>query len=106
MAVRRQLVADYLNSVPLAAIAGHGEVNGIGDGLWAVYGADFHEVNRLLGDGYGSNDGSRARAYKQILSLLIAQRRPAFYLVTNRDPRVDEQLPAHTRKGESSLPIA
>jgi membrane peptidoglycan carboxypeptidase len=83
--VRRQLVVDYLNSVPLAAIAGHGEVNGIGDGLWAVYGADFHEVNELLGDGQGSNDGSRARAYKQVLSLLIAQRRPAFYLVTNRD---------------------
>ena len=85
MVVRHQLVIDYLNSVPLAAIAGYGEVNGIGDGLWAVYGADFHEVNRLLGDGYGSNDGERARAYKQILSLLIAQRRPTYYLVTNRD---------------------
>jgi len=83
--VRHQLLVDYLNSVPLAAIAGHGEVNGIGDGLWAVYGADFHKVNELLGDGQGSNDGSRPRAYKQILSLLIAQRRPAFYLVTNRD---------------------
>ena len=84
-AVRRQLVIDYLNSVPLAAIAGHGEVNGIGDGLWAVYGADFHEVNRLLGYGYGANDGARAMAYKQVLSLLIAQRRPTFYLVTSRD---------------------
>ncbi len=83
--VRHQLVVDYLNSVPLAAIAGHGEVNGIGDGLWAEYGTDFHVVNRLLGDGYGSNDGERARAYKQVLSLLIAQRRPTFYLVTNRD---------------------
>jgi membrane peptidoglycan carboxypeptidase len=83
--VRHQLVIDYLNSVPLAAIAGYGEVNGIGDGLWAVYGVDFHQVNKLLGDGYGSSDAERARAYKQILSLLIAQRRPAFYLVTNRD---------------------
>lgn len=84
-AVRHQLVVDYLNSVPLAAIAGHGEVNGVGDGLWAVYGADFHQINGLLGEGQGSNDGERARAYKEILSLLIAQRRPAFYLVTNRD---------------------
>ena len=53
--------------------------------MWAVYGTDFHEVNKLLGDGYGSNDAEKARAYKQILSLLIAQRRPSFYLVTNRD---------------------
>ena len=84
-AVRHQLVVDYLNSVPLAAIAGHGEVNGVGDGLWAVYGADFHQINGLLDEGQGSNDGERARAYKEILSILIAQRRPAFYLVTNRD---------------------
>jgi len=85
-AARRQLVIDYLNSVPLAAIPGYGEVNGIGDGLWAVYGSDFNTVNKLLCDGCGSdNDKERARAYKQILSLFIAQRRPSFYLVTNRD---------------------
>ena len=84
-AVRRQIVIDYLNSVPLAALPGYGEVNGIGDGLWAVYGSDFNAVNKLLGEGYGSNDAERARAYKQILSLFIAQRRPSFYLVTNRD---------------------
>ena len=83
--VRRQLVIDYLNSVPLAALPGYGEVNGIGDGLWAVYGSDFNAVNKLLCDGCGSDDAERARAYKQILSLFIAQRRPSFYLVTNRD---------------------
>jgi membrane peptidoglycan carboxypeptidase len=83
-AVRRQLVIDYLNSVPLAALPGYGEVNGIGDGLWAVYGSDFYTINKLLCDGCGSDDAERARAYKQILSLFIAQRRPSFYLVTNR----------------------
>jgi membrane peptidoglycan carboxypeptidase len=83
--VRRQVVIDYLNSVPLAAVAGYGEVNGIGDGLWAVYGADFNAVNRLLCDGCGSDDVETATAYKQVLSLFIAQRRPSFYLVTNRD---------------------
>ena len=45
---RRQIVVDYLNTVPLAAQAGFGEVNGLGDGLWAWYGRDFDEVNRLL----------------------------------------------------------
>jgi len=85
-AARRQLVIDYLNSVPLAAIPGYGEVNGIGDGLWAVYGSDFNTVNKLLCDGCRpDDDAEKARAYKQILSLFIAQRRPSFYLVTNRD---------------------
>ncbi len=83
--VRRQIVIDYLNSVPLAALAGYGEVNGIGDGLWAVYGSDFNAVNRLLCGGYGPEDVERATAYKQVLSLFIAQRRPSFYLLTNRD---------------------
>lgn len=45
---RRQIVTDYLNTVPLSAQAGVGEVNGLGDGLWAWYGRDFDEVNRLL----------------------------------------------------------
>lgn len=84
-AVRRQLVVDYLNSVPLAAIPGYGEVNGIGDGLWAVYGSDFNTINQLLCDGCGLNDPRRAEFYKQVLSLFIAQRRPSFYLVADRN---------------------
>jgi hypothetical protein len=46
--VRRRTVTEYLNSVPLAAQVGHGEVIGTADGLWAWYGAELHEVNRLL----------------------------------------------------------
>ena len=45
---RRQIVVDYLNSTPLAARAGFGEVNGLGDGLYAWFGSDFAEVNRVL----------------------------------------------------------
>ncbi len=82
---RRQVVIDYLNSVPLAALPGYGEVNGIGDGLWAVYGSDFDAVNQILCDGCGPDNAESAIAYKQVLSLFIAQRRPSFYLVTNRD---------------------
>jgi membrane peptidoglycan carboxypeptidase len=81
---RRQIIIDYLNSVPLAAVAGYGEVNGVGDGLWAVYGVDFGAVNRLLFD-ERAGDLERALAYKQVLSLFIAQRRPSYYLVTNRN---------------------
>ena len=45
---RKLIVRDYLNSIPLAAAAGFGEVQGLGDGLWAWYGADFQDANRLL----------------------------------------------------------
>jgi membrane peptidoglycan carboxypeptidase len=76
--VRRQIVVDYLNTVPLSAKSGYGEVNGIGDGLWVWYGRDFAEVSRLLkGD---LEQPGAALAYKQALSLLIAQRRPSHYL--------------------------
>ena len=34
--VRRQILLDYLNSVPLSAAPRHGEVHGLGDGLWGV----------------------------------------------------------------------
>ena len=43
--VRRDLVVDYLNSLPLAAAPGHGEVLGLRDGLEAWYGADFDALN-------------------------------------------------------------
>ncbi|GGY82776.1 transglycosylase domain-containing protein [Pseudoduganella plicata] len=77
-AVRRQIVVDYLNTVPLSAKPGYGEVNGIGDGMWVWYGRDFNEVNELL-SGSMDKPGS-ALAFKEALSLLIAQRRPSYYL--------------------------
>jgi membrane peptidoglycan carboxypeptidase len=77
-AVRRQIVVDYINTVPLSAKLGYGEVNGIGDGMWVWYGRDFADLNRAL---KGSVDTPEAAlAYKQALSLFIAQRRPAHYL--------------------------
>ncbi len=78
-ATRRQLVLGYLNTVPLAARRGYGEVIGIGDGLWAWYGRDFDEINAVLRDASAPLE-QRALAYKQALSLLISQRRPSGYL--------------------------
>ncbi len=83
LARRRKIVVDYLNTVPLSAQAGFGEVNGIGDGMWAWYGRDFDEINPLLAAPAADAAASlpaRALAFKQVLSLLIAQRRPAHYL--------------------------
>ncbi|GAA4336915.1 transglycosylase domain-containing protein [Variovorax defluvii] len=83
---RRQIVVDYLDTVPLGARPGYGEVHGVGDGLWAWYGRDIGELSRLLAD---NAEGARAteealerqaEAFKQALSLIIAQRRPAQHL--------------------------
>jgi len=85
---RRAIALAYLNSMPLAAAPGYGEVHGLGDGLWAWFGSDFATFNRLLGSpGMDTGEGvsaEQALAYRQVLCLLLAQRRPAFYLVSGR----------------------
>ncbi len=45
---RRRIVLDYLNSVPLAAIRGEGEILGLAEGLRAWYGTDVVRLNWLL----------------------------------------------------------
>ncbi|MES2819933.1 MAG: transglycosylase domain-containing protein [Pseudomonadota bacterium] len=83
---RKNVVRDYLNSVPLSAAPGHGEVHGLADGLRIWFGADFATVNRLL-DPAGSPQaslGERGQALRQVLALMIAQRRPSYYLAQGR----------------------
>ena len=84
MVGRRQAVLSYLNTVPLTAKAGYGEINGLGDGLWAWYGRDFNDVNALLRnvkfEKQGQDLQQLALTYKQALSLMIAQRRPSYFL--------------------------
>lgn len=91
---RRRIALDYVNSVPLAAIAGYGEVHGLLDGLWAWYGADPERANRLLSSPSepATEDELRERAlaYRQVLSLFLAHRRPAYYLV--EDPSALDAL--------------
>lgn len=99
---RRQIVLDYLNTVPLSARPGFGEVNGIGDGLWAWYGRDFAEFNRTLLAGGEEAEISeealqqQALAFKQALSLMIAQRRPSPYLAGG-NPVLSRLTDAHLR---------
>ncbi len=83
--MRRETVTAYLNTVPLAATAAFGEVNGIGDGLWAWYGMDFDAVNRILAKmPDGTDDDACADAFKHALSLIVAVRRPSYYLAADR----------------------
>ena len=83
---RQHIVVDYLNTVPLAAAPGFGEANGLGDGLWAWYGLDFDQINRTLQawPAGGASLAETARLYKHVLSLMIAQRRPSAYLISQR----------------------
>ena len=94
---RRRIITDYLNSIPLAAVPGYGEVQGLGDGLWAWFGADFGHVNRVLRYVEEPVEGSldeQALAYRQALSLLLAIRKPTAYLVRDR-AALDQRVAAY-----------
>ena len=93
--MRKKTVMAYLNTVPLAAAPRFGEVNGVGDGLWAWYGLDFAEVNRTLARKPQAHDTAYASALKHVLSLIVAERRPSYYLAANRkalDAATDDHL--------------
>ena len=79
---RRQILVDYLNTVPLSAAPRHGEVNGLGDGLWVWFAADFAAVNELLAgpEANGPRLAEQGRALHQVVALMIAHRRPSYYL--------------------------
>ncbi len=87
LAARERLVLDYLNTVPLSAAPRFGAVHGLGDGLWVWFGTDFDRVNALLGaqPGDGVTVAEQGRALREVMSLLIAHRRPSYYLGRGRE---------------------
>ena len=103
-AVRRQIVLSYMNTMPLSAKAGFGEVHGLGDGLWVWYGRDFDDVRRLLSGATPEHDASQespavqaqALLYKQALSLLISQRRPSYYFDAD-EAELEQLTDSHLR---------
>ena len=79
---RREIILDYLNTVPLAAVPVYGEINGLGEGLQAWFGESLDKVCTNL-----QSQGSRpekVQAVKQVLSLLSAVPAPSYYLIQNR----------------------
>jgi membrane peptidoglycan carboxypeptidase len=82
---QQRIVLDYINSIPMAATPAEGEITGLGDGLRAWYGANFSTINFLLNSREEALDeeqqGQRARAYREVLSLFLALRAPSQYLV-------------------------
>ncbi|MDP3796910.1 MAG: transglycosylase domain-containing protein [Polaromonas sp.] len=97
-AIRRQIVLGYINTMPLSAKAGFGEVHGLGDGLWVWYGREFDDVNRLLKD-VDENSGDLSepgQLYRQALSLMIAQRRPSHYFEAS-ETELEQLTDSHLR---------
>ncbi|MFL5284518.1 MAG: transglycosylase domain-containing protein [Rhodopila sp.] len=82
---RKQIVVSYLNATTLASRPGIGEIIGIGDALAAWYGTDLAEASRVLNGPADTPEALayKARIYREMLSLLLAERRPAYYLQTN-----------------------
>src|SRR5436190_14741761 len=80
---RREIVLDYLNSMPLASAIGYGEVHGLGNGLSAWFGIDLNDARTTLRN--LSPDPRKERLFKHIVALICSARAPSFYLVQDRD---------------------
>lgn len=95
---RHQIVLDYINTMPLSARTGFGEINGLGDGLWAWYGQDFDQIMRDLRKVAPDSElsGENAQELKRAISLLIAQRRPTFLLGAHHEA-LDELTNSYLR---------
>jgi membrane peptidoglycan carboxypeptidase len=83
-AMRKEIALSYLNSMPLAATPRLGEIHGLGDGLSAWFNADFNQINKLLAPSVVNANSEispeQALAYRQVLSILLSQRRPSYLL--------------------------
>src|SRR5207249_948237 len=101
-AERRAIVLEYLNTLPLAAVPGYGEVYGLGEGLRAWFGMDLDEVREAVTQAAATE--AKARAYKHVLALLYAVRAPAYYLVQDR-AALEGRVTALTRALEAAAVI-
>jgi membrane peptidoglycan carboxypeptidase len=83
---RKKIILDYLNSTPLSARPDFGEINSIGDGLWAWFGIELKDAIAALN--MKEDDAEtlkfKASVYRATLGLIMAQRRPSYYLQSNR----------------------
>lgn len=98
MAARRRILRVYLDSTPLASRPGYGEVIGFPEAMWVWYGIDLAEANRVLSNPAPTPQAlaRKGEVYREALSLILAGRRPAYYLVQNRaalETLIDRYLP-------------
>lgn len=86
---RKQIFLKYINSIPLAAIPKFGEVNGLGDGLWAWFETDLDEVNQALFALENVDPTEHLQdagaAYRKVLTLFLSHRQPSALLIKERE---------------------
>ncbi len=82
---RQRIVAAYLDSEPLGSRKGYGEIIGLPEALWRWYGTDPSAARRVLTTPAATPAelARKGEIYRQVLSLLLAGRRPAYYLNTD-----------------------
>ncbi len=84
---RRTIVTTYLNSAPYSSMPGYGEVIGVPEALWIWFGTDYAAATRVLNEQpqTAAEWARKGEIYRQVLSLLLSERRPSYYLRANRD---------------------
>ena len=97
--VRRAIVLEFINTMPLSATRGYGEVFGLGDGLYQWFGLELSDVRDSLAE--SASPGVRAWAVKHILALLCATRAPTHYL-KNDPASLEARVNAYTGLMESA----
>ncbi len=98
LTARQDVALHYLNTVPLAAAPGYGEVHGLGDGLWIWFGSDFEQLNQALAPATDkpADLAAAGLALRQVTALMIAQRRPSWYLAEGR-PHLERLTDSYLR---------
>ena len=91
---RERIIVDYIDTVPLAAAPGYGEIHGLGEGLYAWFGMRLDDVVAALNSSELTT--AKVHAFKHILALLISVRAPSVYLVDERES-LDEKVKQFTR---------
>jgi len=104
LAARQGILLTYVDSTPLAARPGYGAVIGIPEALWVWYGTDLDEADRLLTQPALTRQAlvRQGEIYRQILSLILAGQRPAYYLIQNHaalETLIDAYLPLLAKAG-------
>lgn len=97
---RREIVVEYLNSIPLAAVPRYGEIYGLGAGLDGWFGMSLDEVTAAMAE--PGETPARVRAYKHALALIAALQAPFTYLTVDHaalERRIAAYLDLLTRKG-------
>ena len=91
---RQEIVVDYLNSMPLSAVPGYGEINGLGEGLYAWFGLQPDQIWKDLS--VPELTKATVVAYKHVLALLVSLPAPTTFLLRDRQA-LERRIDVYTR---------